>query len=160
MWLVCLIGLQRVVWDWLHLPILIISKFQLPKNVYLLCIYLSMSDLRSCRQKISFWLKSQKHCLFFFFLLALRPSPSILHFLYRHSSELLLNLRSDPATCYLHPSLPDPLLHNSPRGQRFCYVSTQATDSRREIHKPCVGAEKKEEKKRSAPVLTHLLKTE
>lgn len=84
---------------------------------------------------------------FFFFLLALRPSPSILHFLYRHSSELLLNLRSDPATCYLHPSLPDPLLHNSPRGQRFCYVSTQATDSRREIHKPCVGAEKKEKKK-------------
>lgn len=67
MWLVCLIGLQRVVWDWLHLLILIISKFQLTKNLYLLCIYLPMSDLRSCRQKISFWLKSQKHCLFFIF---------------------------------------------------------------------------------------------
>lgn len=78
------------------------------------------------------------------------------HFLYRHSTELLLNLRSDPATCYLHPSLPDPLLHNSPCGQRFCYVSTRATDSRREIHKPCVRAEKK----KSASVLTHLLKTE
>lgn len=70
-------------------------------------------------------------------------SHTTIYFLYRRSAELLLNLRSDPATCYLHPSLPDPLQHNSPCGQRFCYVSTRATDLRREIHKPCVRAEKK-----------------
>ena len=90
------------------------------------------------------------------FLAGVLVFPTILHFLYRHSTELLLNLRSDPATCYLHPSIPDPPLHYSPCGQGFCYASTGATDSRREIHKPCVRAEEK----KSAPVLTHLLKTE
>lgn len=69
--------------------------------------------------------------------------PTTLHFLYGHSNELLLNLRSDPATCYLHPSTQDPPLHYFPSGQGFCSVSTRATHLWREIHKPCVSAEKK-----------------
>lgn len=85
------------------------------------------------------------------------PLLSYLSFLYRHSTESLLNLRSDPATCDLHPPLPDLVLHNSPCGQRFCKESTRAADSWREIHKACLRPERK---KKSAPVLTHLLKTE
>lgn len=85
------------------------------------------------------------------------PLLPYLSFLYRHSAELLLNLRSDPATCYLRPSHPDLVLHDSPCGQRFYKESTRATDSWREIHKACL---RPEEKKKSVPVLTHLLKTE
>lgn len=40
----------------------------------------------------------------------------------------------------------------------FCFVSTKAQDSWREIHKPCVTADGG--RGESAPVLTHLVKTE
>ncbi|CAB1459079.1 unnamed protein product [Pleuronectes platessa] len=60
-----------------------------------------------------------------------------------HSTELLLNLRSDPATCYLHPSTPDPPPHYCPCRRGFRSASTGDTGLRSEIHKPCVGAEKK-----------------
>lgn len=162
MWLVCLTGLHRVVWDrGVFLQLFLNVEFQHHHILKYLVVFNRTSNRQNiscCHLYLKARVRSELCCPFiFYFLPVCWSSPAILHFLYRHSTELLLNLRSDPATCYLHPSLPDPLLHNSPRGQRFCYVSSKATDSRREIHKPCVRAE---EKKRSAPVLTHLLKTE
>lgn len=74
------------------------------------------------------------------------PLSPYLSFLYRHSTESLLNLRSDPATCDLHRPLPDLVLHNSPCGQRFCKESTRAADSWREIHKACLRPERKKTK--------------
>lgn len=58
--------------------------------------------------------------------------PTALCFFYGHSTELLLNPLSDPATCYLHPSTPDAPLHYSPRGQGFCCASATAAHSQRE----------------------------
>lgn len=85
--------------------------------------------------------------------------PNTLHFSYGHSAELLLNLRSDPATCYLYSSPSDSPLHYFPCGQGLCCAPTAATLLQREIHESHVSS-KKEGKKKSAPVLTHLLKTE
>ena len=70
--------------------------------------------------------------------------PTILHFLYRHSTELLLNLRSDPATCYLHPSTPDPPPHCCPcrRGFSLC-VNRRHGLVKRNPRSLCWGGEKK-----------------